>query len=92
MPSRIVRTISNNLVDACIISQVYRSDSLDVHYQPATDIHLLSIKYVLDKIDNVGINSLSIAGVPDMKQIASKLDGFSETVNKSKHNILLKDI
>jgi len=92
MPSRIVRTISNNLVDACVISQVYRSDSLDVHYQPATDIHLLSIKYVLDKIDNVGINSLSIAGVPDMKQIASKLDGFSETINKSKHNILLKDI
>jgi Predicted membrane protein len=92
MPSRIVRTISNNLVDACLISQVYRSDSLDVHYQPASDINLLTIKSVLDKIDNVGINSLAIASVPDMKQITSKLDGFSETLNKSKHNILLKDI
>jgi membrane protein len=92
MPSRIVRTISNNLVDACVISQVYRSDSLDVHYQPATDIHLLTIKSVLDKIENVGINSMKIASVPEMKEITNKLDGFRETIHNSKHNILLKDI
>jgi membrane protein len=92
MPSRIVRTISNNLVDACVISQVYRSDSLDVHYQPAIDIHLLTIKSVIDRIDEVGINSLAIANVPDLKQITNKLDGFSELLNTSKLNILLKDI
>jgi membrane protein len=92
MPSRIVRTISNNLVDAGLISQVYRSDSLDVHYQPACDIGLLTIKAVLDRIDNAGISSLAIAGVPELKNITNKLDGFSEIIINSKFNILLKDV
>jgi membrane protein len=92
MPSRIVRNICNNLVDAGVISQVYRSDSLDLHYQPAIDINLLTIKLATDKIDDTGIKSLDIANVPDLKKIVSKLEGFNESINNSKHNVLLKDI
>jgi membrane protein len=92
MPSRFVREITNNLVDAGVLSQVARNDSRDVHYQPALDIQNLTIKTVIDKINNAGIGSLSIADVPDMETIKQKLWELDKIAIDSNHNILVKNI
>jgi membrane protein len=92
MPSRIVREITNELVDAGVLSQVSRFDSREDLFQPAMDINLLTLKKVIDKIDNLGIKILAIANVPELAIINSKLDRFKNILNSSEHNILIKDI
>jgi membrane protein len=92
MPSRIVREITNELVDAGILSQVARFDSRDVLYQPAIDINMLTIKSVIDKLENTGITSLDIANVPELNKITIKLDGLRHVLNSSEYNILIKDL
>jgi membrane protein len=92
MPSRFVREITNNLIDAGVLSQVNRNDSRDIHFQPAQDIQNLTIKTVIDRINNAGIGSLSIANVPDMETIKQKLGELDKISMDSNHNILIKNI
>jgi membrane protein len=92
MPSRFVREITNDLVEAGVLSQVNRNDSSDMHYQPAIDIQNLTVKTVIDKIDHAGIGVLSIANVPDMETIKHKLNGMDQLAHGSDHNILIKNI
>jgi membrane protein len=92
MPSSIVRDIINNLVEAGIVSQVIGKDVNDINYQPAIDIHSLSIREVLDRLDNSGIQTLSIAEVTENEIIMHHLNKFKELTAQSEYNILLKDI
>lgn len=92
MPSRIVRTIINELTDAGIISQVLQENDQEIRYQPAIDINQINIKLVLDRIDSIGINSLQIATVQEMNTITGKLEGFNKIIDTSQYNVLLKDI
>jgi len=92
MPSRIVREITNELVESGVFSQVSLFDNREILYQPAMDINRLTIKTVIDKLENSGITSLDIANVPDLKKINSKLDVFKNIINSSEHNILIKNL
>ena len=92
IPSRIVREITNILLEAGILSQVISSNNSDILYQPALDINQLTISLLFEKVDRSGINSLPIANVSEMAKINSFLSGLKNTLDKSEHNVLLKDI
>jgi len=92
MPSSIVRDIINNLIEAEIISQVIGKDANDINYQPAMDVNLLSIGEVIDRLENSGIQSLSIAQVTENEIITHHINKFKEITAQSEYNILLKDI
>jgi membrane protein len=92
LPSRIVRTVINDLTDAGVISQVYQTDDQEIRYQPAIDINQITIKTVIDKLDNYGIESLAIANVEEMKNIEGKMSSFYKIIDNSQYNVLLKDI
>jgi len=92
MPSSIVRDIINNLIEAEIISQVIGKDANDINYQPAMDVNLLSIGEVINRLENSGIQSLSIAQVTENEIITHHINKFKEITAQSEYNILLKDI
>jgi membrane protein len=92
IPSRITREILNVLTEARIISEVNTNNELEECYQPAVDINSITIKYVIDKLDSVGIGSLDIANVEEMDTIKHKLNSFSVVIDISAENILLKDV
>jgi membrane protein len=92
IPSRITREIINILTDAGIVSEIAPNKDFESTYQPAIDINLLSVKYVVDKIDSTGIENLDIAKVGSMQKIQQIISSINQTIINSKDNLLLKDV
>lgn len=93
MPARLVNDVIKELVDARLLSEVYLGkNNEELAYQPAVDIHLLSIGYVLKKIDNAG----STQFIPNFKDefapLLDIMDQVSKTAIKERSSILLMDV
>jgi membrane protein len=92
MPSRIVREIVNNLVEAEVVSKVVKEVDIDFSYQPAIDVNLLTISELFVRLDNLGISNLSIANVNEMKKIEALVAQLIKSKEHSSANVLVKDI
>ncbi len=92
LPVRLLRDILNDLLDSGIISEIKKQDVRAVAYSPARDINLLTIKYVLDRIDEKGTDSIPVAQTKELSRINSALKSFGELLEKSPANLYLKDI
>jgi membrane protein len=64
----------------------------DTVYQPALDIEKLTIKYVIDALDQRGVGSIPLVRSPEFNKIAECLGGIGEVMEKSPSNRLLRDI
>lgn len=92
IPIRLVRQILFELTDSGILSEVNINDAETVAYQPAGNTEHLSIKKVIDSLDQRGIDSIPIAETKVLSEIKKSLSGLHEAIEKSSHNVLLKDI
>ena len=61
-------------------------------YQPAVDPNLLTIKYVMDKLDEWGSGEVRLADRTELKEINRSLAEIGELVAESPANRLLRDI
>jgi len=91
-PIRLVRQIIFELVDAGILCEVKMNGDKEITYQPAHDIGTLTIKKVIDTLDKCGVNDIPIAQTKELAVLSQSLQSFSETLNNSAANKLLKDI
>ena len=80
------------LDDSRIISETNCGDSLDPGYQPAQDINRLSVRYVIDSLNQRGIDTIPVAQTRELKVLSDTLQAFGAIVEKSSANKLLKDI
>ena len=92
MPIRLVRQILFELVNAGLVSELKTDGGKGVAYQPARDINLLTIKSVIDALEQKGEDTIPIEKSKELDRIGESLRNFSESVEKSPGNILLKDI
>jgi len=91
IPIRLVRQILFELVGAKILSEV-KPDNKDVPYQPAIDVDKLTIKYVVEALEQRGISDIPIEKTAELDKLSNCLTAFSGTIEKSSANILLRDI
>ncbi len=91
-PIRLVRQIVFELVDAGILSEIKTNGERDISYQPAHDVAALTIKKVIDALDRRGVNDIPITQTKELEALAQSLSSFSDTLNKSPANKLLKDV
>jgi membrane protein len=92
IPIRLVNEILDELVSSGIISGIKPEDRRDILYQPAKDTAILSIKYVIDTLEQHGSDNIPIAKSEGLKKIAESLKTFSDIIESSPANILLKNI
>ncbi|MFC1805215.1 YihY/virulence factor BrkB family protein [Candidatus Omnitrophota bacterium] len=92
IPIRLVRQLIFELTEGGIISAVKDNSGRGTLFQPARDINTLTIKYVLDCLDNRGSDSIPVAHSKELSDISDSLKAFSEQLEKSPANRLLKDI
>lgn len=92
IPVRLVHEIIYKLVDSNILSEINTSEEKEMAYQPAQDIHKLSIHYVLELIDSQGNDKLLKKVVPNNKEIKDLVDAMNWKFKESEGNKLLKDI
>jgi membrane protein len=92
MPIRLVRQLLYELVDSGIISETNTQEYKQLAYQPAKDIKKLTIKHVVDAIEQRGTDAIPLLETKEVNKISECLASFSQAIEKSSSNIALKDI
>lgn len=92
IPIRLVRQILHELVASGIVSQIKTDDDDTVAFQPARNPEKLTIKYVIDAIEERGSDHIPVAQSAELRSLAESLERFDGLIEKSPDNVLLKDI
>ena len=92
IPVRIVRDIIYELYEAKILSETVTKNIKEIAYQPAQDTGRLSLSYVIKSLDSRGIESFPFDHTAELKNIFDIMNSFSEELEKSPKNVLLKDL
>jgi membrane protein len=92
MPIRLVHGILTDLVESGLVSEIKTKNNKELAYQPARDINQLTIQSVLEALDQKGIEDLPIVQTEDYQALSDALQGFSQAMQSSPANKLLKNI
>jgi membrane protein len=92
MPVRLVHNIIFDLVESGLVSEIKTRADKEFAYQPARDINLLTIKYVLEALEQTGSDTVPVAKTEEYRTLSEALKNFSEAMESSPANKLLKDI
>ncbi|MHC4394898.1 MAG: YihY/virulence factor BrkB family protein [Planctomycetota bacterium] len=92
IPIRLVRQILYELTESGVVSEVKNEDDKMVAYQPACGVETLTVKYVMDALDKRGNTDIPVVQSDELKKLRDCLTDFSDTVEKSPANTLLKNI
>jgi membrane protein len=92
MPIRLVHSILYDLVKSRVISEARTQEDQKFAYQPARDINSLTIQFVVDAIDQTGSNRIPVARTEEFEALSDALEKFSQALEASPANRLLKDI
>jgi membrane protein len=92
MPVRLARMIIFDFTETDIFSEVKTGKEKEAAYQPAISDTKLSVKYILDKLDNKGVNTMPIHSNVELENIHKVMNEFDRVLYDNKGNILVKDI
>ena len=91
-PVRLVRNILNELEESHIVSNVQTDEEIERAFQPALDIHQISIQSVVRALDNKGNNEIPFKASSECEVFSKALIAFDQLVDISSENKLIMDI
>ncbi|MGZ4036880.1 MAG: YihY/virulence factor BrkB family protein, partial [Bacteroidia bacterium] len=93
LPHRLAKLIVSDLVDTGILSEVRPgSEKDDIAYQPGVSDSVLTVKYVIDKLDHRGVNELPISTSDELATIHHIMADLDTSMSNEKGNLLIRDI
>jgi membrane protein len=92
IPIRLVEKILDELVEAGIFSNTNIKENKELAYQPGRDINTITIKSIIDALDQKGVDNIPVAQTAELKSLSEVLQSFSNELKESPANRLLKDI
>jgi len=92
VPKPLLQQILMEIKAAGIISEICPHKGGVRAYQPAQDVDLFTVKYVIDKVEQHGINHVPMLSDPDFEKIKESLNGLDGFSEKASANVLLKTI
>jgi membrane protein len=92
IPIRLVRLILYELVESGLFSDTKDDEAKELAYQPARDINLFSVKYIIEALDHRGVDNIPVARTRELEALSNTLREFGDTIEKSPANKLLRDI
>jgi membrane protein len=92
IPIRIVRNILNDFVTCAICIETKMNNDKDIGYVPASIDEHFTIKYVIDQLDNKGINEIPMQHTAHWEDIEQKLLEIDKIIDTSHSNVAIKDI
>ena len=92
IPIRLVRQILYELTESGIASETKTDGYKELAFQPARDTNLLTIKYVIDALEQRGVDSIPVMQTKELTVLSKSLEAFRDTIERSPANKLLKDI
>jgi Predicted membrane protein len=92
MPIRLVRHILHDLTQANLIAETYTDEPKTRAYVPAIWIEKISIQFVNQALDSLGVDPVIESAPPVLNHILTIQQNFEIFLNKHPDNKLLKDI
>lgn len=93
IPIRLVRKILYELVDAEVLAEVIQQEEdQETGYQPARDVDTLTIKYVVDALDNQGSSNIPVVPSEELGKLSDYLADLGSVLEKAPANVALKAI
>ncbi len=92
MPSLLVHRILADFSAAGFFSEVKTERDEEAAYQPARDIRGITVKTVLDALEQSGSVDLPFTTTSDFRTISDILDAFGATIGRSPENRLITDL
>jgi membrane protein len=92
IPMRLVRDLMFNLVKSNLVNETLTISPRENGYQPAIDINLIDIKFVLDRLDAIGTDQVTVNESESWLRLANVHEELINSMKASDSNVLLKDI
>lgn len=92
LPIRLARNIIFEFTETGIFTEVKTDTDKEVGYQPGISDSKLTVKFIIDKLDEKGVNELPIHNSDELKNINRLMNDMDQALNNSKGNTLVKDI
>lgn len=92
LPLRLARTIINELVETKLFSEVITENEKEIAYQPAITDSKLTIKFIMDKLDEKGVNALPISDTKELETINRLMLDLDKAMDNEKGNMHVQDI
>jgi membrane protein len=92
LPARLARNIINEFVETGIFAEVKYNSLKGVVYQPGITESKLTVKYVFDRIERKGVNTLPIEDTIELKHINNIMEQLDKTLDTDLGRLLIKDL
>jgi membrane protein len=92
LPMRLALTILNELVETKVLTEVKTSSDKEIAYQPAIADSKLTIKFIINRLDEKGVNELPIHDPNELSSINGLLTDIDRLMDNNTGNTLVKDI
>jgi membrane protein len=92
IPIRLVRQLIFDLINSELIVELRRDEGDEELYQPARDIHGITVEDVVRSLAQHGSSDIPVEEGPWLKSIRQSLDAFQESNRKSDSNRLLLEL
>ncbi|MFN3554875.1 MAG: YihY/virulence factor BrkB family protein [Bacteroidales bacterium] len=92
MPIKIVREILDDLEDLRFISAARSEHHKEDAFQPASDIHKVSIRHIVEKLEHKGVDTIIARDTEELEELKRTLRAFSNVIADMPENKLVKDI
>jgi len=91
-PIRLTNQVLYDLVACRILSESSGENERVSYYQPARSLDILNINFVLRSMDELGSEEIPILKSPEIDRLSKCMKDFSDIIEESQVNLLLKDI
>ena len=93
IPQSLAEQILEVLTKAGVVSEICIREGGGMRaYQPAQDVNLFTIRYVIDKLEQQGGHEMPVPPNRDLEKIKEKLDQLHALEASADANVLLKDV
>lgn len=92
LPVRLARTIIFEFTETGVFNEVKINGDKEIGYQPGISDTRMTVKFIIDKLDERGVNHLPIDNTTELDMVNRLMKDMDEVLNTTKGNVLVKDL
>jgi len=92
LPLRLARVIINEFIETSVFNEVKMHNDKEIGYQPGISDTKLTVKFIIDKLDEKGVNKLPIDNSAELETVNRLMKDMDDVLNTTKGNMLVKDL
>lgn len=92
LPVRLARMVINEFIETGVFNEIKMNNDKEIGYQPGISDSKITVKFIIDKLDEKGVNELPIDNIKDLTVINNLMKDMDQVLNTTKGNMLVKDL